>query len=366
MLDENYLCPYRFASAAVVVVVGEPYGTSVLLVYLHEDPTRKGEVLQQKKVGPKKRYGVSSFCKALKAAPLGGARADGVLPKKVVLLNFPNNPTGYTVTEEEARGLVAGIKEAAETNRVVVILDDAYFGLVYDEEGDAPGSDPNQRVITESLFTRLVNLHPNVLAVKLDGPTKEDFAWGLRVGFMTFGSQLGSVKMDAFAAKASGLVRATISNASCMSQRILQMGYAHGEAYEEQRDKKRAILRERVKLIREILTVRQQRYSTSFEVMPFNSGYFMCLRPLGLEAVALRGNETAADQVREHLCNVSDEKQRAGVISLNGLIRLAFSSVGASALPALFENIHKAICAVQNGMGTRKPQESKPALTPPK
>ena len=44
---------------------------------------------------------------------------------------------------------------------MVVIIDDAYFGLVY-EEG----------VYTESIFVELANLSENVLAVKLDGPTK--------------------------------------------------------------------------------------------------------------------------------------------------------------------------------------------------
>jgi hypothetical protein len=33
----------------------------------------------------------------------------------------------------------------------------------------------------------LCDAHPNILAVKLDGPTKEDYVWGFRVGFLTFG-----------------------------------------------------------------------------------------------------------------------------------------------------------------------------------
>ena len=41
--------------------------------------------------------------------------------------------------------------------------------------------------MTESLFGLLANLHPNLLAVKLDGATKELFVWGLRCGFVTFG-----------------------------------------------------------------------------------------------------------------------------------------------------------------------------------
>jgi len=54
--------------------------------------------------------------------------------KKVLLLNFPNNPTGYTPTEEEQKALVEAIKEAAEAGKKVVVwVDDAYFGLVYED-----------------------------------------------------------------------------------------------------------------------------------------------------------------------------------------------------------------------------------------
>ena len=48
------------------------------------------------------------------------------------------------------------------------------FGLVY-ENG----------IFKESLFSKLADLHENVLAVKVDGATKEDYAWGFRVGFIT-------------------------------------------------------------------------------------------------------------------------------------------------------------------------------------
>ncbi|MBN2111576.1 aminotransferase class I/II-fold pyridoxal phosphate-dependent enzyme, partial [Candidatus Woesearchaeota archaeon] len=49
--------------------------------------------------------------------------------KQIVILNFPNNPTGYSPTEEEADKIAEAIRESAETgNHIVVICDDAYFG----------------------------------------------------------------------------------------------------------------------------------------------------------------------------------------------------------------------------------------------
>ena len=54
--------------------------------------------------------------------------------KKILVLNFPNNPTGYTATFEDAKRIVAAVKAvAAKGKKIVVVLDDAYFGLVYEK-----------------------------------------------------------------------------------------------------------------------------------------------------------------------------------------------------------------------------------------
>ncbi len=54
--------------------------------------------------------------------------------KAIVVLNFPNNPTGYTPGIEEGKAIVASIQEAAEAGiNVVVVTDDAYFGLFFED-----------------------------------------------------------------------------------------------------------------------------------------------------------------------------------------------------------------------------------------
>jgi aspartate/methionine/tyrosine aminotransferase len=106
----------------------------------------------------------------------------GKTGKKIVLLNFPNNPSGYTPSDDEVHAIVSVIKRSADKgNKIVAITDDAYFGLVY-EEG----------IFKESIFAHLSNIHEDVLAVKVDGPTKEDYVWGFRVGFITFGIKDGN------------------------------------------------------------------------------------------------------------------------------------------------------------------------------
>lgn len=243
--------------------------------------------------------------------------------KKILLLCFPNNPAGYTVTVSEAEAIRATLLRAAEAGKkIVVILDDAYFGLVY-EDG----------VMPESLFASLCDLHTNVLAVKADGPTKEDYVWGFRVGFVTFGIKDATAgELKALEDKAAGVVRGSISNSSSLGQALLLNAYRHPD-YAAQKQAKYATLKERYVKIREILTSHPE-YSASFEAVPFNSGYFMCVRPKGVEAEAVR---------QELLANFS-----TGVIVLSGLIRIAFSAVPTDKLAPLFENVHQAVQKLQS------------------
>jgi aspartate/methionine/tyrosine aminotransferase len=259
-------------------------------------------------------FDIAAFSRALNTGNVG---------KKVVLLNFPNNPTGYTPTEGEAKALVETIRKAAEAgNRIAVILDDAYFGLVY-EEG----------ITRESLFGSLINLHPNILGVKLDAATKEDYVWGFRVGFITFGFQgATATQLKALENKAAGAVRGTISNAPCLSQSLLLKAYTAPE-YAAQKKQKYEILAERARRIRALIKAHPE-YAKSFEVMPFNSGYFMCVKPIGVDLEALR---------QELIANYS-----TGVIVLAGVIRLAFSAVPTDLIETLFANLNDAIQKLQH------------------
>jgi aspartate/methionine/tyrosine aminotransferase len=51
--------------------------------------------------------------------------------KIIVLLNFPQNPTGYGISKDEAQSIVAILEDIAKSRnaRVIAVLDDAYFGL---------------------------------------------------------------------------------------------------------------------------------------------------------------------------------------------------------------------------------------------
>ncbi len=256
----------------------------------------------------KGRFDVASMKAALMAP--GG--------KKVLILNFPNNPTGYTATNEDAAEIVAAVKEAADAGKkVVVILDDAYFGLVYE-----------QGVHGESLFAEFSDLSENVLAVKLDGATKEDYAWGLRVGFVTFAFKGATeAQLKALEAKAAGNVRSGVSNVTSVGQHLALKAF-DDPGYVQQKRDKYAVLKKRYHEIRTILKLHPE-YADAFEAMPFNSGYFMCVRPKGADAEA----------VRRRLI----EGYSTGTIVLSGLIRIAFSTIPTAKLARLFRDVADAV-----------------------
>ena len=254
----------------------------------------------------KKRFNLAGLRKKMLAGRPG---------KKILCLNFPNNPSGYTPTGDEAGNIASICLEAAEAgHRVVVLVDDSYFGLVF-EAG----------VLQESIFTMLCGLHPNLLAVKIDGPTKEDYVWGFRVGFLTFGVRGGTPELyGALEAKAGGAIRGSISNCSNLSQSLLVKAWSSPD-YEREKRLKFETLRARYMKVKAILAAHPE-YREHFEPLPFNSGYFMCIRMKKADPESLRQKLLA--------------EYSTGVILLSGVIRIAFSATPMDKLEKLFDNLY--------------------------
>ena len=242
--------------------------------------------------------------------------------KLVVLLNFPNNPTGYVPTPAEGDAIVAALERvAAAGTKLVVLCDDAYFGLFYHLGGES---------MTESLFAKLANLHPNLMAVKLDGATKELFVWGLRCGFVTIGpGSPGNAEAvcDVLDAKLRGAIRSGISNVPMLSQTIVERALAAG-MLDAERKQKHEVLRLRAEKVFDVSGA--PRFAESWQVYPFNSGYFMLLKLRGVDA----------ERVRKHLL----EKYGIGLIATSGTdLRVAFSCLEVDEVENLFEKLHRAV-----------------------
>jgi len=271
---------------------------------------RKGAIISQYPIfTPDNRLNIEGFAEKVRLE----AKAHS---KITVLLNFPHNPSGYTVSVNEANEIVNTLKQVADTGtHVIAVTDDSYFGLFYDEE-----------TLKESLFARLAGTHSRLLAVKLDGATKEDYVWGLRVGFCTYGVRSdgdSEAIHTALEKKTAGCVRGTISNASHLSQSIV-LRSMQDERYAGDKEKKFQVLKNRAKCVKHVLS--EPKNQAAWDVYPFNSGYFMCLQLKTVDAETLR----------QHLL----ERYGVGLIALGKSdLRIAFSCVDEDKIPELFDTI---------------------------
>ncbi|MFC5528514.1 aminotransferase class I/II-fold pyridoxal phosphate-dependent enzyme [Cohnella yongneupensis] len=240
--------------------------------------------------------------------------------KAIVLLNFPNNPTGYTPDAEEGREIVAALKDAAEAGiNVVAVTDDAYFGLFFENS------------LQESLFGQLCGLHERILPIKIDGATKEEYVWGFRVGFITYGG-LPEAVLSSLEQKTLGIIRATISSGAHPSQTFVLHALKSPE-FETQKQQKFDIMKGRANKVKQLLD--SGKFGDDLPYYEFNSGYFMCLK-LAVDA----------ESVRQRLLDAYG----VGTIALGSSdLRVAFSCTEESDLEDLFDRIHQAVLDVKSG-----------------
>ena len=231
-----------------------------------------------------------------------------------IILNFPNNPSGYSPTKAEVDAFASLFLEAAEESDVLVICDDAYFGLFYEEE-----------IYQESLFSHFASLHERVLAVKIDGPIKEDYVWGLRLGFLTFGSRgLNTEHYDALIKKVMGAIRSSVSCANTPAQYIILKAMEDPRTIPEKMGFQ-LIMQRRYNAVKRF--IEENPDHPVLKPLPFNSGYFMCFHCEGIRAEDLR---------RELL-----EKEGIGVIALGeSWLRIAYSSLDEAQIPQVYQTIY--------------------------
>lgn len=269
---------------------------------------RRNSELHQFSMFKDGKFDIDSFKAALanEAKTVGSVR---------VILNFPQNPSGYSPTVNEAEQIVAAVKaEAEKGTKIIVWDDDAYFGLNYEKD-----------IYPQSLFAELCDLHENVLAIKIDGPTKEDFAWGFRNGFITFGGKgMSEAHYDALVKKLMGLIRSSVSCSTTPSQNMI-LGAIKDANLEAQKLEYRTILENRYTIVR---TFVDSHSSKVLKALPFNSGYFMSFALSGVDAEELR------------LALLKNKG--IGTIAIDSkTLRVAFSSLDDDKIVPVFEAIYQ-------------------------
>jgi aspartate/methionine/tyrosine aminotransferase len=246
----------------------------------------------------------------------------------LLILNFPHNPTGFMPDPQSVQELNDALITVVEKTGkdLVIFLDDAYEGLVYDQD-----------VRQWSLFSDLATLHPKILPVKIDGISKEFFFWGGRIGCITFPLMSHWDKHEEIECelenKVSAIIRGTVSNSCRLVQGLMaKLLNENREQVLKERDRLITVISERAYILREELKTLKD---PVLQPDPFNAGLFALLNIQGISA------QKFADHLLSHygVGTVAFENKERGI---NG-IRITFGSVIKEDIPKVVDCIGKTI-----------------------
>lgn len=255
--------------------------------------------------------------------------------KIVLILGFPNNPTGYIPKKEELEEIINVLRLAQKdiSKPIIVLVDDAYEPYVY-----------SNNVINRSIFYDLHDLEEDIIPIKIDGITKEFLMYGGRIGFVTIGlkpswvnseEELDILKTE-INNKLSGLIRTTISNSNHFYQSLIINLFKDvgADGLIQKRDKVKALLKARYEKINAEL---RKIKNSDISVDPNAGGFFVF--------VNLNPNKFRANDFADHLL----KKYKVGVIpiekpndNING-IRIAYCSIDLTQITEFVNRINLAL-----------------------
>jgi aspartate/methionine/tyrosine aminotransferase len=255
--------------------------------------------------------------------------------KIVIMLSFPNNPTGFIPKREEVSEIKNCLKEFCLSKNIpiIVLIDDAYEPYIF-----------SKAVSQRSIFYDLQQLDENVIPIKLDGITKELLMYGGRVGFVTIGLKEKWIQNDneleilkgEIDNKLSAINRSTISNCNHYYQTVANKLLEENNITNiiEKRQKVIEVLKKRYETINTLLN---QIKDPNISIDPNAGGFFVFLN--------LDSNKIPANVFADHLL----KKYKVGVIpiqnpeeNING-IRIAYCSIDNSDIPEFIRRITLAL-----------------------
>ncbi|MBY8983296.1 MAG: aminotransferase class I/II-fold pyridoxal phosphate-dependent enzyme [Candidatus Lokiarchaeota archaeon] len=255
--------------------------------------------------------------------------------KIVIIINFPNNPTGYVPSKQEAVDLLNLLRESqAEIKKPFIILvDDAYEPYVYSEES-----------LSTSFFYELQQLKEDIIPVKLDGVTKELLMYGARIGFVTIGLKQNWVSNDEeldilkkeINNKLEGINRSSISNCNHIYQAITEKIFQEVgfEKVIESRNKVKELLKNRYEKINLELS---NLNNPDISIDPNSGGFFLFIN---LNKEKIKANEFADYLLKNYKVGVIPIEKPAE--DINGL-RVAYCSIDINQIPEFVNRIKSAL-----------------------
>ncbi len=255
--------------------------------------------------------------------------------KIVLILGFPNNPTGYVPQKKELEEIINVLRLAQKdiSKPIIVLIDDAYEPYIYSDN-----------VINRSIFYDLHDLEEDIIPIKIDGITKEFLMYGGRIGFVTIGLKPSWVSNEEdlrilkteINNKLSGLIRTTISNSNHFYQSLIIKLFTDvgTDGLIEKRDKVKALLKARYEKINAEL---RKIKNSDISVDPNAGGFFVF--------VNLNPKKFSANDFADHLL----KKYKVGVIpiekpndNING-IRIAYCSIDLTQITEFVNRISLAL-----------------------
>jgi aspartate/methionine/tyrosine aminotransferase len=255
--------------------------------------------------------------------------------KVVILLNFPNNPTGYVPTKKEGFEIVNILRECQLNHNkpIIALIDDAYEPYLFKET-----------VLNRSIFYDLHQLDEDVIPIKLDGITKELLIYGGRIGFLTLGLKPSWIKSDEeleilkteINNKLEGFTRATISNCNSFYQYLTYKLLSKKEMDQivQSRNQVKELLKMRYLCINAEL---DKLNNSNVSIDPNSGGFFVFIN--------LNPNVIMAKEFADHLL----KKYKVGIIPIENLdenvngIRIAYCSIDLKEIPELINRIKLAL-----------------------
>ncbi len=227
--------------------------------------------------------------------------------KLFYLLNDPcNNPTGYSLTLEDVKGIVKVLNEASKKVPVVLLLDIAYFDYT------------DRKLVLEKFNYILDNLE-NVLFLVAASGSKSFSLYGYRIGAV-IGLSKNKVDIDDFNRV---MIHSARSRWSCVSRPGISViekifnDKKNQEEYFRELNKANEMLKARVKMF----NLSAKKYG--LKTIPYGGGFFIAF-------------ESEKEDILDEL-----KKDNVYVIKLGKIIRIAISSVSLLQIDELVQILKK-------------------------
>ncbi|MCD8175377.1 MAG: aminotransferase class I/II-fold pyridoxal phosphate-dependent enzyme [Phascolarctobacterium sp.] len=231
------------------------------------------------------------------------------------LLNTPaHNPTGHSLTEEDMDGVLKILKEAAGTDKnVILFLDVAYLDYAGEKEE------------VRKIFKKLSGLPANILTIVGYSMSKGFTLYGQRTGAM-IGVSSSKEIIKEFEAINHYSSRATWSNINRPAMRTLEIIYGDSEllkATEEERKYYYEMIKSRADLFT------KEAKACALPMLPYMAGFFLSIPAVDSDAV----------------CNKLHENNIFSVPLVAG-VRVAVCAVPLKKIGGMAEKINNAMKAV--------------------